>query len=959
MRRRLEIPRSPCHSSGSLRRAASSSGLKQPIRNRNKKEWTGTAETPPSFVFGLNGRAACLQAAERKKMMIKKILFYIVAVSMLSASAVEVANESALVTALSGADKNITITSSFTTTKNITIPEGYVVTLANGVTLTIGSYKGGLLNLTTYYYDISGAGVLVTKNYKVITDSTRTLPTVADSVNRFSGATYYVTKVLYSGGSVSRSVTCKQKTSVTVDDGDVNQVNFDPAAIVCKVSSGINGGREFYTAYSSFEEAYDAAKFQSSLTKVTDGTVVVLLRDGSFTFKKKEETKGVVIDCAGYSGKIISGLYDGLNFKRGEFANSSFVTFLNAKDAAAPKITNSGIAFINCENASVSEVNSNVSEQTHVYDCGTVNMKSGYPDTGGAYFYCGGPYNVSFSSNYKIYGGTFTSDPSAYVQGGFEAVQGSDGNWTVKKEVPKPNAASVGTVEYKTLQAAVDAAGSGEKITLLSDIEIIEPVTVAAGKTLTIELDKKDIRAEKGVFINNGVLKIEFSAHDDEPSTLSTASGDLIVNNGTLEITYGTFVGDVLLNAGKFIVHNGTFDGFVKVGDDVTDPKSVADIRGGLYKNTVERFLCDGFVQTLYSGYYYVGQFPYAILTSAAIDSCDVAWKIEAVKDEDRALYRKYKKISNLRKDFTDAEWYRCAELISMIAPYENDAIDCVITFSRTVKAESIKVSAGELSNTLKVDIPANQMYRAFSSNASVKDYYGFLTEENFSNAVFGMKNLSEENAGTVCTLEFQLCSSKKGEIIGTKHVLASASYRFPWKDAVPELREDDTPETVASALEGTVDARVAENIKDVASYNSYRQWTAGVKGATAADVKAAPNAWLSYALNTTNLVETPLEGDMSVASISPAAEDGVFKLSIAVKDIDIGAGNVSDEQMQENLAKVFGIEGSTSLYSNSFSRDNVVYTLGAPADGKVTVEARPAVASPTGCFFMRAKMTP
>ena len=62
---------------------------------------------------------------------------------------------------------------------------------------------------------------------------------------------------------------------------------------------------------------------------------------------------------------------------------------------------------------------------------------------------------------------------------------------------------------------------------------------------------------------------------------------------------------------------------------------------------------------------------------------------------------------------------------------------------------------------------------------------------------------------------------------------------------------------------------------------------------------------------------------------------------------------------MQANLSKVFGIEGSTSLDADSFSRDNVVYSFGAPADGKVTVEARPAVAPPNGCFFMRAKMTP
>ena len=240
--------------------------------------------------------------------------------------------------------------------------------------------------------------------------------------------------------------------------------------------------------------------------------------------------------------------------------------------------------------------------------------------------------------------------------------------------------------------------------------------------------------------------------------------------------------------------------------------------------------------------------------------------------------------------------------------------------------------------------------------------YKTFLTDSKYRNLAAGIQNLSDENAGTVCTIEFQLCRTKNNVVTETLYTLASVSYQFPWKDAIPELREDDTAKTVASALEGTADTRVAENITDVATYNSYRQWTSGVTastGATAAEVKASPNAWLSYALNTTNLVETPVADDVTVASIAPAAEDGAFRLSIAVKDVDIGAGNVSGEQMQANLSKVFGIEGSTSLDVNSFSRDNVVYSFGAPADGKVTVEARPAVAPPNGCFFMRAKMTP
>ena len=199
-----------------------------------------------------------------------------------------------------------------------------------------------------------------------------------------------------------------------------------------------------------------------------------------------------------------------------------------------------------------------------------------------------------------------------------------------------------------------------------------------------------------------------------------------------------------------------------------------------------------------------------------------------------------------------------------------------------------------------------------------------------------------------------QLCEdSNKDGVLETVCVLASFSYRFPWKDAIPELREDDSPETVAAALEGTADAKVAENIKDIAAYNSYRAWSAGVKGATAAVVKESENTWLSYALNTTNLVATPVTGDLKVDSITPLQ-------NVSVKDIDIGMGNVDDATVQANLARVFGIEGATSLEASAFSTQNVIYSFGTPVDGKVKVEAKNANAGTGGgSFFMRARLNP
>jgi hypothetical protein len=82
------------------------------------------------------------------------------------------------------------------------------------------------------------------------------------------------------------------------------------------------------------------------------------------------------------------------------------------------------------------------------------------------------------------------------------------------------------------------------------------------------------------------------------------------------------------------------------------------------------------------------------------------------------------------------------------------------------------------------------------------------------------------------------------------------------------------------------------------------------------------------------------------------------FTLSLALKDVEIGAGAVDDERMQENLAKIFGIEGSSSLSETGFSSDNVHYTIGASRNGMATVDVRPKDAG-AGSFFIRARLTP
>ena len=886
----------------------------------------------------------------------------LVAVVAFVASAVDVKNESELVNALSGSDKNITVTASFTTSKDVTIPAGYTVTLADGVTLTLG-YKSEWLGLKKTYYKLSGAGTVVEGSKKIVTKEKRTLPTIGGSNNKFSGMEYDITEVVTIGGKLAKSgsntISCNVKISISVDNGVTwIQLDFSPVAVVCNVSSGLNGGRTFAAAYSSFNDAYAAAKFTSypfqATPIVTNGKVVVLLEGGKASPSGDQKTIGLVVDCAGNSGEI------GVELK-----SNSFVTLLNASTATSKQLTNSGVVYINCSTAKASGVNTNqdtYSGQVHIYDCGSVSLPSKFPSGGGAFFYCGGPYTMSFGTNYKVYGGSFKNDPSSYLASSdLEAEKGTDGYWTVKDKTAAVNVAAIGETGYPTLQAAVDAATSGAKVTLLADVALASPVVVAEGKNLTLELAGFDVTAEAGALVNNGTMKLEDSSNYDEPSSMTTVAGDLIVNNGTLEVTYGTYTGDIVLNSGTFTVHHGEFNGELKIANGVS-AQAVANLRGGKYKNSVLALLAGGYSEILHEGFYWVGVFPSVIVTDSSISGAEKAWHMKGLTDDDRAIFVNS---STFRSGYTDAEWYRRAELKSMLEPYIGYTIDCVVRFDRGTKAGTVRVYAAtslSINDELDRDLAAGEIYRVLSSRITDTQisYSRFLGEDAYKSITLGIKNLSEENAGTVCSIEFHLCHADRitKEIV-TDFVISSITYRFPWAegDAIPELREDDSPETVASALAGTADAKVAENIKDVAAYNSYRAWTTGVKGSTAAEVKSAPNAWLSYALNTTNLVATPADGDLKVESIAPA-QDGKFTLELSVKDIDIGAGNVDDATMQENLARVFGIEGATSLDDSAFSTGNVMYTFGTPVDGKVTVEAKSAIDT-DGRFFMRAKMNP
>lgn len=168
--------------------------------------------------------------------------------------------------------------------------------------------------------------------------------------------------------------------------------------------------------------------------------------------------------------------------------------------------------------------------------------------------------------------------------------------------------------------------------------------------------------------------------------------------------------------------------------------------------------------------------------------------------------------------------------------------------------------------------------------------------------------------------------------------------------EVIPEVKDDSEVEAV---LKESADTKLVENIKDAAEYNAYREWAAKLPDVTPQQVKASPQAWLSYALDADTLIaEAPQSEDVKIDEFkAETSTPGEFNLSVSVENVTIG-----ENAKTENLAKVFGIEGATSLDGNGFSSENVGIEFGKPVDGKVKLKATPKDKS-VKSFFMRVKV--
>ena len=131
---------------------------------------------------------------------------------------------------------------------------------------------------------------------------------------------------------------------------------------------------------------------------------------------------------------------------------------------------------------------------------------------------------TEFTANDKVFvsGGTFSSAvPEGLCATGYISVANNDGTHTVKKGV---YVAKVDNVKYETLQAAIDAAKSGDTVTLLKDIDL--PATaVVKGKTITLDLNGRTISNSADIWDESKYAWSLISVRDNGDLTINDTAG--------------------------------------------------------------------------------------------------------------------------------------------------------------------------------------------------------------------------------------------------------------------------------------------------------------------------------------------------------------------------------------------------------------------------------------------------
>ena len=152
-------------------------------------------------------------------------------------------------------------------------------------------------------------------------------------------------------------------------------------------------------------------------------------------------------------------------------------------------------------------------------------------------------------AHYAVSGGTFsTAVLPEYCAAGFIPTANDDGTYGVKAGA---YVAAIGTTGYETLEAALAAAKDGETVKLLADVT--ESVTIAADRTLTLDLNGKTLSAGKAseALTVTGHLTIDDTSAAKSGRVVGDGRYAVYMNNRTAHVGEAAVGGSLTLNAGS------------------------------------------------------------------------------------------------------------------------------------------------------------------------------------------------------------------------------------------------------------------------------------------------------------------------------------------------------------------------------------------------------------------------
>lgn len=181
-----------------------------------------------------------------------------------------------------------------------------------------------------------------------------------------------------------------------------------------------------------------------------------------------------------------------------------------------------------------------------------------------------------------VTGGTYSSDPAAYIPAGYETTQTVDSMW----EVAAVAVAKVGDIEYASLQDAIDATADGQAISLIANAT--ENVTVPATANCTLDLAGYTLNggtvASKAALTNNGTLVIKDSVGGGavKRNDSQTAGYYVVDNQGTMTVDGGSFSN----NSGFYDEAKNTWSAasLVRNGGVAADRANTLIVNGGTFE---------------------------------------------------------------------------------------------------------------------------------------------------------------------------------------------------------------------------------------------------------------------------------------------------------------------------------------------------------------------------------------